>query len=69
MSAMTKMLYYIRTLFPAERVASDTEATDWSSRFAGAWKDTRSADEIVADIRAARNFRHIEDLSIEDWLA
>ena len=54
MSAMTKMLYYIRTLFPAEGVASETEATDWSSRFVGAWKDTRSADEIVADIRAAR---------------
>jgi len=26
----------------------------WASRFAGAWKDSRSAEEIVADIRAAR---------------
>lgn len=26
----------------------------WASRFAGVWHDTRSAEEIVADIRAAR---------------
>ena len=26
----------------------------WASRFAGTWKDSRSAEEIVEDIRAAR---------------
>lgn len=26
----------------------------WASRFAGIWKDTRSAEEIVSDIRSAR---------------
>lgn len=26
----------------------------WASRFAGVWKDCRSAEEIVADIQAAR---------------
>jgi hypothetical protein len=26
----------------------------WASRFAGVWKDSRSAEEIVEDIRAAR---------------
>ena len=26
----------------------------WASRFAGGWKDSRSAEEIVEDIRAAR---------------
>ena len=26
----------------------------WASRFAGAWKDSRSAEEIVRDIRSAR---------------
>ena len=26
----------------------------WASRFSGVWKDSRSAEEIVEDIRAAR---------------
>ncbi len=26
----------------------------WASRFSGVWKDRRSAEEIVADIHAAR---------------
>ena len=26
----------------------------WASRFAGTWKDSRSAEEIVSDIRSAR---------------
>ena len=26
----------------------------WASRFAGVWKDSRSAEDIVEDIRAAR---------------
>ena len=26
----------------------------WASRFAGVWKDSRSAEEIVEEIRAAR---------------
>ena len=26
----------------------------WASRFAGVWKDSRSAEEIIEDIRAAR---------------
>lgn len=26
----------------------------WASRFAGKWQDNRSAEEIIADIRAAR---------------
>lgn len=26
----------------------------WASRFSGTWKDTRSAEEIIKDIRAAR---------------
>ena len=27
----------------------------WASRFAGKWQDSRSAEEIIEDIRAARN--------------
>jgi len=26
----------------------------WASRFSGVWKDSRSAEDIVEDIRAAR---------------
>ena len=26
----------------------------WASRFAGKWQDSRSAEEIIDDIRAAR---------------
>ena len=28
--------------------------TRWTSRFAGCWKDERTADEIVDDLRSAR---------------
>ena len=32
----------------------------WASRFAGTWKDSRSAEEIVEDIRAARTTNSFE---------
>lgn len=31
-----------------------SESSNWASQFAGAWKDDRTADEIVEDIRSAR---------------
>lgn len=31
-----------------------THEKGWASRFSGTWKDTRSAEEIIKDIRAAR---------------
>lgn len=35
-----------------EQPASNNKG--WASRFAGTWKDARSAEEIVSDIRSAR---------------
>lgn len=31
------------------------ESADWASQFAGKWSDSRSADEIVEDIRNSRS--------------
>ena len=36
--------------------------TGWASRFAGVWKDSRSAEEIVEEIRAARTANTFENL-------
>ena len=58
-SAMTKMLTFIRTLVPAKKTKSEL---DWANRFAGAWKDSRSAEDIIDDIRESRtgNSREFE---------
>ena len=32
----------------------------WASRFAGKWQDSRSAEEIIRDIRAARTENHFD---------
>ena len=37
----------------------------WASRFAGVWKDNRSAEEIVEDIRAARTANTFD---VELWM-
>ena len=42
--------------------SNDSKKSDFSSCF-GAWEDTRTADEIIQDIRANRvNSKEIEDL-------
>ena len=38
----------------SEEVEPPKAHKGWASRFAGVWQDSRSAEEIVADIRAAR---------------
>ena len=40
----------------------ETDSKNWANRFAGAWKDDRSAEEIINDIRECRttNSREIE---------
>ena len=43
--AMEKILVFIRTLVPAKNNKTET---GWADRYVGAWKDDRSADEIVA---------------------
>jgi hypothetical protein len=32
----------------------ENDDTDWASRFCGVWKDNRSAEEIVDEIRSMR---------------
>ena len=44
--AMEKMLTFIRTLKPTKTAKSEV---GWADRFAGAWKDDRTADEIISD--------------------
>jgi hypothetical protein len=33
-------------------------SANWTDSFAGKWQDSRSADEMVADIRNSRSFTH-----------
>ena len=56
-SAMIKMLTFIRTLKPTKSTKADA---GWADRFVGAWKDDRTADDIVSDIRSARTANSID---------
>ena len=58
-SAMTKMLAFVKSLVPAKKAKTES---DWANRFVGAWKDSRSAEEIISDIRESRtaNSREFE---------
>lgn len=42
--------------FSASLLAKDntSDASNWTSEFAGRWEDDRTADEVVEDIRGAR---------------
>ena len=40
--------------------AKSNPETGWADRFCGAWKDHRSAEEIVVDIRSMRTENHFE---------
>ena len=56
-AAMEKMLAFVRTLVPAKKANAEA---GWADKFVGAWKDDRSADEIVDDIRSARTSNTID---------
>ena len=56
-AAMEKMLAFVRTLVPAKKTKAEA---GWADKFVGAWKDDRSADEIVDDIRNARTINTID---------
>ena len=58
-SALEKMLAFVRTLVPAKKAKAEA---GWADRFAGAWEDSRSTEEIIMDIRESRtpNSREIE---------
>lgn len=40
----------------------EENADKWALTFAGRWKDNRSADEIIEDIRTSRTFNRNIDL-------
>jgi len=54
---LAKVLKYVKSLAPAKTTKAET---GWADRFVGAWKDDRSADEIVNDIRSARTSNKID---------
>ena len=54
---LAKVLAYVKSLAPAKTAKAET---GWADRFAGAWKDDRSADEIVKEIRSARTANTID---------
>jgi len=56
---MAKVLKYVKSLSPAKKKETSKE---WANRFVGAWKDDRSAEDIINDIRESRttNTRDIE---------
>lgn len=60
--AMKKMLIFVRTLLPVTKEDTDSTHSGWANRFSGAWKDKRSAEEIINDIRQSRtaDSRNIE---------
>ena len=56
---LVKVLKYVKSLAPAKK---DKDSKNWANRFVGAWKDDRTAEEIISDIRESRttNSREIE---------
>ena len=53
---LAKVLVYVKSLVPTKEAKTET---GWADQFVGAWKDDRSADEIVNDIRSARTANEI----------
>ena len=54
---LAKVLAYVKSLVPTKEAKTDA---GWADRFVGAWKEDRSADEIVNDIRSARTANEID---------
>lgn len=54
---LAKVLKYVKGLAPAKKTKEDA---GWATRFVGAWEDSRTADEIVDDIRSARTANNID---------
>lgn len=54
---LAKVLKYVKGLAPAKKTK---ENAGWATRFVGAWEDSRTADEIVDDIRSARTANNID---------
>ena len=48
---LAKVLKYVKSLAPAK---TENAEMGWADQFAGAWKDSRSTEEIINDIRESR---------------
>lgn len=44
---LAKVLEYVRSIIPTK---SQNSSSQWVGRYAGAWKDNRTTEEIVSDI-------------------
>lgn len=58
---LAKVLKYVKSLSSATK---EKESKDWANRFAGAWKDDRSAEEIISDIRECRTTGALQKLHV-----
>ena len=47
---------------PEKEIKTDT-GKGWTEKFAGKWQDDRPAEEIIEDIRAARN-AHMREINL-----
>ena len=50
---MIKLLNFMKVIAPAKEDVNAME-TDWASDFAGKWRDSRTTEEIINDIRESR---------------
>ena len=59
---LVKVLKYVKSLAPTKTEKAEKAEAGWADQFAGAWKDSRSTEEIINDIRESRmpNSREIE---------
>ena len=64
--AMKKMLMYVRSLVLEKKTRTDTVSSGWADRFVGAWKDDRTAEEIIHDIHQARTKNNIDVVALDD---
>ena len=51
---LVKVLNFVKGLAPTKKGKDEEPKSDWANRFSGAWKDSRSAEEIIQDIRESR---------------
>lgn len=51
---LVKVLNFVKGLKSTQKSKNETSESGWANRFSGAWKDSRTAEEIINDIRESR---------------
>ena len=51
---LVKVLNFVKGLKSPKSAKDEKPESDWANRFSGVWKDSRSAEEIINDIRESR---------------